>query len=92
MRSSNSCDCGFFHGQRFSKTHDLGLLIESDEPSLPSLSKFASQVERLTDFAVESRYPGDIELTDVTEYDDLALIADAVYELVLEAVPLGARP
>jgi hypothetical protein len=56
------------------------------------LSSFTPQAERLTDFAAEGRYPGEVEPADESEYDELARAADEIYRVVLSALPAEIRP
>lgn len=43
----------------FSKTHDLSILLDLILPEFPELSVLADNVEWLSAFAVEFRYPGE---------------------------------
>ena len=44
----------------FSKTHDLGLLLSVVTPIEPLWESFRPNLERLSAFAVDFRYPGEI--------------------------------
>jgi HEPN domain-containing protein len=62
----------------FTKTHDLGLLLELLGRDDPSLVGNLRAVIELTDFAVDARYPGDIP--DISNHEacpllELALLA-----------------
>ncbi|HEY3318513.1 MAG TPA: HEPN domain-containing protein [Coriobacteriia bacterium] len=78
--------------QRFTKTHDLKVLIGQAEPFLPELAAVEEGAADLSPFAADGRYPGDVELTDRDEYERLADTAQGIYKAVLAAIPVEARP
>lgn len=71
-----------FNSIVFPKTHDLAYLIgliENNGIQIPSNIKKA---EDLTDYSVETRYPGDYPEIDINEYNKVINIAKDVFEWV----------
>jgi HEPN domain-containing protein len=56
-------------------THDLGLLLNLIEKSGQSVPREIPRVARLTDYAVETRYPGLFEPVTEDEYRDALALA-----------------
>ena len=50
--------------KQFSKTHDLSVLLDLTLPEFPELSVLADDLEWLSAFAVEFRYPGEEALEE----------------------------
>lgn len=46
-----------FFGQDISKTHDLVWLLQSLTPFIRELAQYEDELEKITEFAVEARYP-----------------------------------
>lgn len=73
-------------GVRFPRTHSLAVLIslleQADEP-VPAHIRDAT---RLTDYAVEARYPGLDEVIDREEYLEAIALAEAVIHWVEERI------
>lgn len=70
---------------RFPRTHDLAALVEMIQ--LAGLSLPASmQVEALTPFAVETRYPGAFAQVTTAEADAAIRSAEAVFEWASQIV------
>jgi HEPN domain-containing protein len=67
-----------FSGIAFPKTHNIGVLLELLHPQTPR-DRVLSETASLTDFAVTSRYPSEVE--DVTEEE--LCVAIAIAERVL---------
>jgi HEPN domain-containing protein len=63
-----------FSGTAYPKTHNIGMLLDLLPPHLP-LDMHTEEVASLTDYAVTSRYPGDVE--DVTPEELAAAIGVA---------------
>jgi HEPN domain-containing protein len=66
----------------FPKTHDIAYLIELLENGGVTISDKVQQAKLLTGYAVESRYPGDYEPVDETEYIKSVEIAENVLKWV----------
>ncbi len=83
-----------FHQVEFTKTHDIGLLLDFVSSIDPVLSAQLQDAEKLTPYGVEIRYPGDApELT--LEQSILAReLAAKVREEILRNLPppLGSAP
>ncbi len=62
----------------FPKTHDIAYLIELLEKGGVAIPEAVQQAKLLTGYAVESRYPGDYEPVDETEYIKSVEIAENV--------------
>jgi HEPN domain-containing protein len=45
------------YGERISKTHDLVFLLNSVKKYLPELQSFAAELESISRYGVEARYP-----------------------------------
>jgi HEPN domain-containing protein len=46
-----------YHNVEFEKTHDINYLLQLCMDFHPDIEKFREQASKLTDYAVESRYP-----------------------------------
>jgi HEPN domain-containing protein len=67
-----------FRQLEFRKTHDLrGLLTLLDSSGYP-IPEEIQKADELTDYAVETRYPGISEPVGVTEYRDAVHLAETV--------------
>lgn len=54
-------------GIPFSKTHDLSVMLNLILPAFPDLKNLSDDMERLSAFAVEIRYPGEEALQEDAE-------------------------
>jgi len=70
------------HDIVFPKTHDIAYLIEFLENGGVTIPDDIQQAKLLTGYAVESRYPGDYEPVDETEYIKSVEIAENVLKWV----------
>jgi len=78
-----------FRKLEFRKTHDLrGLLSLLDSSGYP-VPEEIRRADELTDYAVETRYPGLSEPVDVSEYRDAVDLAEAVLRWAEQQI--GAR-
>lgn len=72
---------------RAPRTHSIGYLLRTIEDSgkahIPDTLK---ETAVLTDYAGETRYPGDWEPVGEDEYRQAVLLADRVYEWVLSLI------
>lgn len=69
-----------YYSQSFQKTHNIRTLLDL----LPSDIETPDQVEEsaiLSDFAVESRYPGDVEAVTIKEYQKAIEMAEYTFFL-----------
>jgi len=62
----------------FPKTHDIAYLIELLEERNVAVPEEVQKAKSLTDYAVETRYPGDYEPVDEAQYVEAILIAEKV--------------
>lgn len=75
-----------------SKTHDLAklgkLCVDIDQKLGPA----ARRVAPLTEFAIESRYPGDWEDPSLSEAREALVLAREMYDAILAPLPAEAAP
>jgi HEPN domain-containing protein len=74
-------------GVRFPYTHDLAELLTIVEQTSPVVPEWVKEAARLSDYAVETRYPGLFEPITSEEYEEAVAIAE---EVVLGAKASGA--
>ena len=80
-----------FRRIEFRKTHDLrGLLTLLDSSGYP-VPEAIKRADDLTDYAVETRYPGLSEPVGVTEYRDAIVLAETVVRWAGEQIKSGKR-
>lgn len=80
-----------YNNIRAGKTHDIGGLIKLGLPVHHDLEKFKERANRLTAYAVDSRYP--MPHTDISEQEATEAIETArmIYEFVLNCLPNLAK-
>jgi HEPN domain-containing protein len=81
-----------FHDQPFEKTHDVEVLIAL---AAQYNSEFATWLEaaiRLTPYATEFRYPGDLLGPDQDEFEQALEAASGLYAFVLSLLPPEVHP
>jgi HEPN domain-containing protein len=66
----------------FSKTHSIGLLLDLLEENKIKIPEDIKVATILTDYAVETRYPGEYEIITEEEYIEALKLAQAVYNWV----------
>ncbi|MBI5747261.1 MAG: HEPN domain-containing protein [Nitrospirae bacterium] len=66
------------HGIRFSKVHDISYLMELLEKTKLKIPKRLQKAKALTDYAVETRYPGEYVPVDKDMYEEALKIAEKV--------------
>jgi len=76
-----------WHQIEFPKTHDLSLLISLVSGSNPELAECLSDVQLLTPYGVEYRYPGDYPDVTQQEAHNAFEIAGQVREEILKRLP-----
>ena len=77
--------CIFFD-IKFPKTHNLSHLIELLKDKEVKIPKSVKKAELISDYSVETRYPGDYEEVDEKEYKRVVKIAEDVYNWVNKKV------
>lgn len=75
-----------YHGRPFERTHDLGRLCQACVLEHADFAELIEVVDRLTDYAVDQRYPG-IEPPTMTDVHEARLILTRVKDLVLKQLP-----
>jgi len=79
-----------FHEIEFAKSHDIEYLFDLCVPVEPDIERFRDAAARLTEFAVETRYPGPEAEPAESEAPKAIGTARAVREYVLDALSGGA--
>ncbi len=74
------------HGIVFPRTHDISYLIELLERGNVHISEKIYKSKILTDYAVETRYPGDYEPVDKEEYEQAVEIAKTAVSWIEDRV------
>jgi len=75
-----------YKGIEFEKTHDLGELIGLCSTKDESFIELIDIAEKLTDYAVDARYPGTEEPTE-EEAKEAIEIAEKIKEFILKRLP-----
>jgi len=78
-----------YNGIEFRKTHDLGELIGLATKIDKSFADLMKVGERLTDYAVDVRYPMFFEEPTIEEAKEAIEIAERVKRFILERLPVG---
>lgn len=76
----------------FPKTHDIAYLIELLEEGGLEVPENLQNAKILTDYAVETRYPGDYEPVDEEDLGKAIEIAEEVLTWVKKEIEKGQRP
>ena len=71
-----------------SKTHDLVKLFSEIEPFISELIHFEEDLEKLTEFAVQARYPDSFYEPTLTDAENAYKIALKIKEIILKKVIL----
>ena len=74
------------HGIVFPRTHDISYLIELLERGNVHIPEKIYKSKILTDYAIETRYPGDYEPVDKVEYEQAVEIAKTAVNWIEERV------
>jgi HEPN domain-containing protein len=80
-----------WHQIEFSKSHDMGRILELLAVADRELAAKVSGASVLTPFAVQYRYPGDLPEPTVTEIKEALRIAELVLAETLNRLPQGFR-
>ncbi len=75
-----------FNDIKFPKTHNLSHLIELLEDKGIKIPKIVKKAELISDYSVETRYPGDYEEVDEKEYKRVVKIAEDVFNWVSKKI------
>lgn len=81
-----------WHQIEFTKTHDLGAILERVATVERRLAEKMTEVPALTPYAARYRYPSDVPDPSVEEADRAVGIAAAVFREVVLRLPPEARP
>jgi HEPN domain-containing protein len=81
-------------GIRPEKTHDIRKLTLQAAAHQPRFNDLLDMAARLTPYAWQSRYPDDLTETYPTreEFDEALQHAQAIYDFVLNLLPVDVRP
>ncbi|MBI5213096.1 MAG: HEPN domain-containing protein [Nitrospirae bacterium] len=74
--------------QDISKTHDLVKLLTEITPFIPELSPLEEDMERISEFAVETRYPDAFYEPSLEEAKEAYKVALKVKEIVLDKIKI----
>lgn len=80
------------HDTRIRKVHDMeeiGSLVSKVDASLQPI---ATKVQKLSRYAVGTRYPGEDKPVSPQEAQEALAIAEEVYREVLKRIPIAAHP
>lgn len=80
-----------FNGIKFSKVHDIAYLMELLETGKVKIPARLRKAKILTDYAVETRYPGDYTPVDEEMYEDALKIADRVVVWVEKKLRISSK-
>jgi len=78
-----------YNGIEFRKTHDLGELIGLAVKIDKGFADLMEIGEKLTDYAVDVRYPTFLEEPTVEEAKEAVEMAERIKKFVLERLPIG---
>ncbi len=74
------------------RTHLLSVLLDQMEPLDDRLANLRNQLNWLTAFAVEARYPNVEDEPSTAQAREAVSIARRGFDVILESIPPGARP
>jgi len=75
------------HGWLFPYVHDLDQLLKGLQARGLTIPPELQQADRLSDYAVETRYPGLVAPVTKADYDEAVLIAEAVLAWAESLIP-----
>jgi len=81
-----------YKGVLFDRVHNLVYLLDLCETIEPDFAALRDAAERLTPYAVEVRYPGDILELPVQEAQQALTAAQMVWDYVLQLLPPELYP
>jgi len=75
-----------FHGVSYTKTHEIGELITKCEKTDREISVLKDEADKLTDYAIEIRYPEEWSEPSLEEAKEAFEIAKKIKEYVLSRI------
>jgi HEPN domain-containing protein len=75
-----------FNGMTFPKTHDIGFLLDTLSENKISIPENIHLGRMLTQYAVETRYPGEYEPVTDDEYKEALKYAECIYGWASELI------
>jgi HEPN domain-containing protein len=81
-----------FHGMEFEWSHNISYLIRLCGGKDPSFSQFEPPAGRLTQFAVQFRYPTSEPSPGIRESRHALAVERDIFQFVLQRLPPPARP
>jgi HEPN domain-containing protein len=81
-----------FHDQPPVRTHDIELLLSLADPFETAFAVRFEAAERLTRYATQYRYPGDVMEPDQDEFDQALADAEGLFQFVLSVLPVAVHP
>lgn len=76
-----------FHDVEFGKTHDISYLLQLCMDFHPDIQQFAAKASKLTEFAVESRYPFPRTEPDKKETKEAIETAYLIEQFIVKKLP-----
>jgi HEPN domain-containing protein len=80
------------HDEPPPRTHDIELLLSLAVPLEAGFADWVDAAERLTRYATQFRYPGDVMEPSREEFDQALMDAEGFYQFVVNALPAAVRP
>lgn len=89
QQAAEKCLKGFLalNGKRFEKSHQLDYLLYLCQSLDKSFSELEEPVKYLTDFYLETRYPGDIPEFSLKQAKQARQFAQAVNDFIIKKMP-----
>ncbi len=81
-----------FRDIKFSKTHDMGILIASAGSVEKGFPAWYDAGQRLTPYAGASRYPSEVEEPYRDEFNEALKAASGIFSFVLSVLPNEVHP
>jgi len=75
----------------FTKTHEIGELITKCEKKDKQISKLKEEADKLTDYAIDVRYPEEPSEPALGEANEAFQIAKKIKDFILSKITLGQR-
>jgi HEPN domain-containing protein len=81
-----------FHDEPPPRTHDIELLLSLAIPLEAGFAAWLDAAERLTRYATQFRYPGDVMEPTQDQFDQALTDAEGLYRFVLDTLPAVVHP
>ena len=83
-----------FNGKAYEKTHDIEVLVDRAKAIEPTFDQLADAADALTPYATRFRYPNSTFAVEPlpVEYQEAEQHARAIYDFVLNLLPIEAKP